>query len=124
MSTVRQRRKNGSVYVYDSRNVWDKDLKKYRAVRTYLGREDPVTGELIPSSGRPGRRAQAPACDTPAAAPAPAPASAAPDDALRLRVSELESELARLRAELDLRSAELASARRAISSAVSALASA
>ena len=122
MSRVRQRRKNGSVYVYDSRNVWDKDLKKYRAVRTYLGREDPVTGELIPSSGRPGRRAQAPACDTPAAASASA--SAAPDDALRLRVSELESELARLRAELDLRSAELASARRAISSAVSALASA
>ena len=120
MSRVRQRRKNGSVYVYDSRNVWDKDLKKYRAVRTYLGREDPVTGELIPSSGRPGRRAQAPACDTPAAASA----SAAPDDALRLRVSELESELARLRAELDLRSAELASARRAISSAVSALGSA
>ena len=56
MSIVRQRRKNGSVYLYESHNVWDKSKKKVRAVRTYLGREDPETGELIPTSKRPGRK--------------------------------------------------------------------
>ena len=128
MSTVRQRRKNGSVYVYESHNVWDKSRKKVRAVRTYLGREDPVTGELIPSSGRPGRP-PASASKKPAASQAPA-ADAAKDGTaaevaeLSARVADLESRLASAEAERDRLSAELASARSAIASATSILGSA
>lgn len=132
MSTVRQRRKNGRVYVYESHNVWDKETKRVRAVRTYLGREDPETGELIPSSGRPGRT---PAADVPAmgcgdAVPAQGTRAAAdaPADEPGERVAELASRLEAvmaerdaLRAERDGLRAELASAMSAVSTALSAL---
>lgn len=113
MSTVRQRRANGSVYVYESHNVWDKEAKKVRAVRTYLGREDPETGELIPSSGRAGRRPAPSPASTTAAAPASAEAATptttpAPSPEAFAR---LEAEVASLRAERDALLSRLAGAR-------------
>jgi len=46
----------GPTYAYDSISYWDKDLKQPRSTRKYLGVVDEATGEIIPSSGRRGRR--------------------------------------------------------------------
>ena len=45
----------GGVTLYESTSHYDPETKQSRPVRKYLGREDPVTGELIPSSGKRGR---------------------------------------------------------------------
>ena len=45
-------------YVYDSVSYWDKDLKQPRSKRKLIGKRDPVTNEIIPTSGR-GRRQNA-----------------------------------------------------------------
>lgn len=49
-------KKTGVVSWYESTSHYDPEAKQSRPVRKYLGREDPVTGELIPSSGKRGRR--------------------------------------------------------------------
>ncbi len=57
MSIVRHKdKKSGSIIVYESTSHYDPVTKQSRPKRKYLGIEDPVTGELIPSSGRRGRR--------------------------------------------------------------------
>lgn len=57
MSLVRHKdKKSGSIIVYESTSHYDPVTKSSRPKRKYLGIEDPVTGELIPSSGRRGRR--------------------------------------------------------------------
>ena len=48
--------KSGSIIVYESTSHYDPVTKQSRPKRKYLGIEDPVTGELIPSSGKRGRR--------------------------------------------------------------------
>lgn len=56
MSIVRYKnKKTGAVSIYESTSHYDPKTKQSRPVRKYLGREDPVTGELIPSSGKRGR---------------------------------------------------------------------
>lgn len=40
--------KTGVVYAYSSTSVWDKEAKKPRNHREYLGRVDPVTKKIIP----------------------------------------------------------------------------
>ena len=72
MSIVKYRR-GDRVYVYDSQPVWDPEKKQARPKRTYLGMEDPDTGELIPSSRKAGRKPKSP--DTPASGHDAAPAS-------------------------------------------------
>ena len=53
---VRIRNKaTGRVSVYESESYYDPVKKASRPKRKYLGLEDPVTGELIPSSGKRGR---------------------------------------------------------------------
>ena len=37
----------GAKYAYESVSYWDKDKKQPRSKRTYIGRVDPVTGEII-----------------------------------------------------------------------------
>ena len=49
-------KKTGVVTLYESTSHYDPETKQSRPVRKYLGREDPVTGELIPSSGQRGRK--------------------------------------------------------------------
>ncbi len=38
---------NGRTYAYRSESYWDKEKKQPRSKRTYLGRVDPETGEII-----------------------------------------------------------------------------
>lgn len=57
MSLVRYtNKKTGVVTVYESTSHYDPVSKQSRPIRKYLGIEDPKTGELIPSSGKPGRK--------------------------------------------------------------------
>lgn len=57
-------KKTGIVTLYESTSHYDPETKQSRPVRKYLGREDPVTGELIPSSGKRGRKKDIPSIDT------------------------------------------------------------
>ena len=57
MSLVRYvNKKTGWVSVYESTSCYDPVKKTSRPKRTYIGYEDPVTKEFVPSSGRPGRK--------------------------------------------------------------------
>lgn len=57
MSIVRYlNKKTGVVSIYESTSHYDPETKQSRPKRKYLGTEDPVTGELIPSSGKRGRK--------------------------------------------------------------------
>lgn len=57
MSIVRYtNKKTGVVSLYESTSYYDPELKQSRPKRKYLGTEDPETGELIPSSGKRGRK--------------------------------------------------------------------
>ena len=49
-------KKTGVVSIYESTSHYDPETKQSRPIRKYLGREDPITGELIPSSGKRGRK--------------------------------------------------------------------
>ncbi len=49
-------KKTGMIAVYESTSHYDPETKQSRPVRKYLGMEDPETGELIPYSGRRGRK--------------------------------------------------------------------
>ena len=57
MSIVRYvNKKTGVVALYESTSHYDPETKQSRPVRKYLGTEEPETGELIPSSGKRGRK--------------------------------------------------------------------
>lgn len=57
MSIVRYvNKKTGAVALYESTSHYDPETKQSRPKRKYLGTEDPETGELIPSSGKRGRK--------------------------------------------------------------------
>ncbi|MBO7730409.1 MAG: hypothetical protein J6S31_06095 [Lachnospiraceae bacterium] len=57
MSIVRYtNKKTGIVTLYESTSHYDPVTKQSRPVRKYLGIEDPNTGELIPSTGKRGRK--------------------------------------------------------------------
>lgn len=60
MSIVRYvNKKTGVVSLYESTSHYDPETKQSRPKRKYLGTEDPQTGELIPSSGKRGRKKSA-----------------------------------------------------------------
>jgi transposase len=42
----------GITYAYESTAVWDKEKKQSRARRTLIGKLDPDTGQIVPTSGR------------------------------------------------------------------------
>ena len=57
MSIVRYvNKKTGTVALYESTSYYDPETKQSRPKRKYLGTEDPETGELVPSSGKRGRK--------------------------------------------------------------------
>ena len=57
MSIVRYvNKKTGTVTLYESTSHYDTATKQSRPSRKYLGREDPITKELIPSTGKRGRK--------------------------------------------------------------------
>ena len=41
------------IYVYEASNYWDKEKKQSRQKRTYLGKRNPETGEIIPTQKDP-----------------------------------------------------------------------
>ena len=49
-------KKSGRTYVYESTPHYDPVSKQQRPTKKYLGMLDPETGELIPSSGKRGRK--------------------------------------------------------------------
>ena len=60
MSIVRYvNKKTGVVALYESTSYYDPETKQSRPKRKYLGIEDPETGELVPSSGKRGRKKNA-----------------------------------------------------------------
>ena len=51
--SYRKDKKTGVTYVYSvEKSYWDKEKKCPRNKQTYLGRLDPVTGEVIPGKKR------------------------------------------------------------------------
>ena len=50
----------------ESTSHYDPVTKQSRPIRKYLGVEDPETGEIIPSSGKPGRKKAAESTSRPA----------------------------------------------------------
>ena len=57
MSRVRYvNKKTGWVSIYENISCYDPVKKTSRPKRIYIGYEDPVTKEFVPSSGRPGRK--------------------------------------------------------------------
>lgn len=67
MSLVRYtNKKTGVVTIYESTSHYDPVTKQSRPIRKYLGVEDPETGEIIPSSGKPGRKKAAESTSRPA----------------------------------------------------------
>ena len=68
MSLVRYtNKKTGVVTVYESTSHYDPVTKQSRPIRKYLGVEDPETGKIIPSSGKPGRKKLTESTSKPAA---------------------------------------------------------
>lgn len=49
-------KKTGRIQVFESTPHYDPVTKQSRPIRKYLGTRDPVTNELIPSSGKRGRK--------------------------------------------------------------------
>ena len=82
-------RKTGAKYAYSQESYWDKSKGQPRSRRTYLGRVDPETGEIIPKRAKAGGAAVAPAAE-----------GESPEvERLRARVAELEAALERLSAD-------------------------
>ena len=48
---------DGPTYAYETTSYWVPELKQPRSTRKYLGVVDEATGEIVPSSGRRGRKA-------------------------------------------------------------------
>ena len=55
MSIVKYKNQSGVTYAYEQTSSYDSERKQSRPVRKYLGRVDPETGEIIPTTGKRGR---------------------------------------------------------------------
>lgn len=55
MAILKYANQSGVVYAYESISEWDPVKKQSRSKRKCLGRVDPETGEIIPTSGKKGR---------------------------------------------------------------------
>ena len=96
----------GLITVYESTSNYDPINKTSRPKRKYLGTEDPVTHELIPSSGKRGRKPKSsttaksvPIGAAAASQPAESAAAAPAQDALLKEREDLKAENSRLRDE-------------------------
>lgn len=57
MAIIKQYRADRDVtYCYESISYWDPELKQARSKRKLIGKLDPETGEIVPTSGKPGRK--------------------------------------------------------------------
>lgn len=55
MAIIKYANQSGVVYAYESISEWDPEKKQSRSKRKCIGKVDPNTGEIIPTSGRRGR---------------------------------------------------------------------
>lgn len=55
MAILKYANQSGTVYAYSSVSEWDPVKKCSRSKRKCLGRVDPETGDIIPTSGKRGR---------------------------------------------------------------------
>ena len=55
MPIVKYKNQSGVTYAYEQTSSYDSERKQSRPVRKYLGRVDPETGEIIPTTGKCGR---------------------------------------------------------------------
>ena len=81
-------KKTGKIRVYESTPHYDPVTKQSRPKRKYLGILDPETGELIPSSGRRGRR------------PSSKDATTTEDHAASSQITELQKSISAKEAEI------------------------
>lgn len=79
-------KKTGVVTWYESTSHYDPVSKQSRPIRKYLGKEDPATGKLIPSSGKRGRRSSSDTASDVSAV------SAESEAVLQARIQKLEKE--------------------------------
>lgn len=49
-------KQTGVTYVYESESYWDKEKKQPRSRRKLIGKIDAETGEIVPTSGKRGRK--------------------------------------------------------------------
>lgn len=49
-------KQSGVTYVYESESYWDKEKKQPRSKRKLVGKIDEETGEIVPTSGKRGRK--------------------------------------------------------------------
>lgn len=55
MSIVKYKNQSGVMYAYEATSQYDPITKQSRPIRKYLGRVDPETGEIVPTTGKRGR---------------------------------------------------------------------
>ena len=92
MSIVKHTDKEtGRTYVYESTPHYDPATKQQRPKRKYLGMLDPVTGELIPSAGKRGRKPGAKNILPPG--PKKSASIDIPESELRSQLKQLKSEV-------------------------------
>ena len=96
-------KKTGKKYAYKQENVWDSEKGQSRAKRTYLGRVDPETGEIIPKRGSTiaadADETIRDEADETVAAQSSASELEEENAKLRARIAELEAALAKLATE-------------------------
>ena len=86
MSIVRYTNKRtGWVSVYESTSNYDPVTKKSRPKRKYIGYEDPITGEFVKSSGKPGRKKKSEDSPLPKKKPSASEQGSAVTEIARLR---------------------------------------
>ena len=52
MGTIVYQERNGVKYAYESVSYWNAEKKAPRSKRRYLGKVDPVTGEIVKARGK------------------------------------------------------------------------
>ena len=99
---IYKKAKNGTTYVYDNVSYWRKDIKQPRSKRKLIGKLDPDTGEIVPTSGRGRKRKVQP--DSTATV---AVTTADQYEECRRQLLETQAELARARSQADAYRAEI-----------------
>ena len=95
MSIVKYKNQSGVTYAYEATSQYDPSTKQSRPKRKYLGRVNPETGEIVPTTGKRGRPRKNPTTDS-----SGNNINISPEhEELVLRLSKAEAEIAELRSE-------------------------
>lgn len=88
--------KTGVQYAYESTACWDPETQRNHPKRTYLGRVDPVTGEIIRTEGKRGRKPAQKQDNAASASNLPTPSQyqdlLADLDSARVKLQELQAQ--------------------------------